>query len=90
MDKRYSQADAHEQLERRRQVLRSIHERPGLPLSEVIKTLRKELRLTLQEYSALTGISPRVIHGIEHGTGNPTLSTAEKLLKPFGLRLGVV
>ncbi|WP_290538482.1 MULTISPECIES: helix-turn-helix transcriptional regulator [Alcanivorax] len=90
MDKRYTQLTPHEQLARRQAVYQSIAEQPGQPLAQIVALLRKELRLTLDEMSRLTGVSVRVIHSIENGQGNPTLGTAEKLLRPFGLRLGVV
>jgi len=90
MDKRFAHPDPHEQLERRRQLLKSLQDNPGQPVAQVIALLRKELRMTLAEFSVLTSVSPRIIHAIEHGKGNPTLGTVEKLLAPFGLSLGVV
>jgi len=90
MDKRYTQLSPHEQLARREAVYQFIADRPGQPLAKIVTLLRKELRLTLEEMSRLTGVSVRVIHNIENGQGNPTLGTAGKLLEPFGLRLGVV
>jgi len=87
---RYTQLDPHEQLARREAVYQFIVDQPGEPLAQVVALLRKELRLTLDEMSRLTGVSVRVIHSIENAQGNPTLGTAEKLLAPFGLRLGVV
>lgn len=89
MDKRYSQLNPHQQMERREAFYLAISEQPGQPLAQTVKLLRKELRLTLGEMSTLSGVSVRVIHGIENSQSNPTLATAEKLLTPFGLRLGV-
>lgn len=90
MDKRYAGTSAAEQVERRREILGRIQADPGLPIKQVVALLRRELRFTLSEYSRLTGVSARVIQDIESGRGNPTLGTVEKLLRPFGLRLGVV
>lgn len=90
MDKRHIQPDAHEQLARREAAYQTIAEQPGQPLGDIIRLLRKELLITLDEMSKLTGVSVRVIHGIENKEGNPTLATAEKLLRPFGMQLGVV
>ena len=89
MDKRYQQLSADEQMTRRLEVYQSISDQPGQPLAQIVALLRKELRLTLEEMSKLTGVSVRVIHAIENDQGNPTLATAEKLLRPFGLHLGV-
>ena len=89
MDKRYQQLSADEQMSRRQAVYQSISDQPGQPLAQIVALLRKELRLTLEEMSKLTGVSVRVIHAIENDQGNPTLATAEKLLRPFGLYLGV-
>ena len=89
MDKRYQQLSADEQMSRRQAVYQSISDQPGQPLAQIVALLRKELRLTLEEMSKLTGVSVRVIHAIENDQGNPTLATAEKLLRPFGLHLGV-
>lgn len=89
MDKRYQQLSADEQMTRRQAVYQSISDQPGQPLAQIVALLRKELRLTLEEMSKLTGVSVRVIHAIENDQGNPTLATAEKLLRPFGLHLGV-
>ncbi len=89
MDKRYTAMTPHEQLERRRAVIETVRAEPGRPISEVLVLLRGGLRLTLSEYSHLTGVSARVIQDVERGSGNPTLATLDKLLRPFGLRLGV-
>lgn len=89
MDKRYLQLSAPEQIARRQAVYQSIVDQPGQPLAHVVALLRKELRLTLEEMSRLTGVSARVIHAIENHQGNPTLATIEQVLRPFGLHLGV-
>ncbi len=89
MDKRHTELSPQEQMARRESLYQFITEHPGLPLAEVITRTRKELLLTLEEMSRLTGVSVRVIHSIENQQANPTLATAEKLLKPFGLRMGV-
>lgn len=89
MDKRYTRLDHHEQIARREALYQRITTHPGQPLPEIVALIRRELLLTLGEMSKLTGVSVRVIHGIESGRGNPTLDTVEKLLKPFGLHMGV-
>lgn len=89
MDKRYTVLSPQEQIARRESLYQFIAEHPGLPLAEIVARTRKELLLTLEEMSRLTSVSVRVIHSIENQQGNPTLATADKLLKPFGLRMGV-
>lgn len=89
MDKRYTVLSPQEQIARRESLYQFIAEHPGLPLAEIVTRTRKELLLTLEEMSRLTSVSVRVIHSIENQQGNPTLATADKLLKPFGLRMGV-
>lgn len=89
MDKRHTVLSPQEQIARRESLYQFIAEHPGLPLAEIVARTRKELLLTLEEMSRLTSVSVRVIHSIENQQGNPTLATADKLLKPFGLRMGV-
>jgi hypothetical protein len=38
----------------------------------------------------MCGVAPRVLAAVEAGTGGPTVETLEKLLRPFGYRVGVV
>lgn len=65
MNKRYTQLNPHEQMARREAIYQSIADQPGQPLAQIVSLLRKELRLTLDEMSRLTGVSVRVIHSIE-------------------------
>lgn len=90
MDKRYTPLPPIEQLRQRIALLDSIKQQAGMPLPQAIRQLRTGLRLTVPEYARLTGVAVRTIHAIEAGTANPAIETADKLLKPFGLTLGVV
>ncbi|WP_068858413.1 helix-turn-helix domain-containing protein [Perlucidibaca aquatica] len=90
MDKRFHTMTHIQQMEARLAVYRKIEERPGLPLPEVLKLLRTGLRITRAEISRMTNLSVRYLQEIEHGQANPTMDIADQLLKPFGLRMGVV
>lgn len=90
MDKRFHAMTPTQQMEARLAVYRKIEECPGLPLPEVLKLLRTGLRVTRPEISRMTHLSVRYLQEIEQGKANPTMDVAEQLLKPFGLRLGVV
>ena len=56
----------------------------------LLRTMRLIARKSQPEYAALCGVAPRVLADIEAGRGNPRVDTLEKLLKPFGYRVGVV
>lgn len=61
-----------------------------LSIPEVIKTMRLITRKSQTEYAALCGVAPKVLATIERGHAAPTTQTLEKLLRPFGLTIGVV
>jgi transcriptional regulator with XRE-family HTH domain len=89
-DKRFNPLSGDEQLDSRRALLDDIEAHPGRPVAEVIRQVRTTLRLTIAEYAKVCGVSARGLQDIERGVTSPTLATASKLLKPMGLRLGVV
>ena len=89
MDKRYNPLPSFEEIEMRRALLDEIHEQPGMSLMAALRTLRTRTRLTVKEYSKMTGVAARTIQNIEAGRVSPTIKTAEKLLRPFGLTMGV-
>jgi DNA-binding XRE family transcriptional regulator len=90
MDKRYTPLSPADQLRQRIALLEEISQQPGMPLAQAVRQLRTGLRLTVPEYARLTGVAVRTIHAVEAGTANPAIETADKLLKPFGLKVGVV
>ncbi|UOG93781.1 MAG: helix-turn-helix domain-containing protein [Candidatus Thiothrix sulfatifontis] len=90
MDKRYKPLPVAEQVRQRVGLLEDIAMQPGMPLPQAVRALRTGIRLTVPEYAKLTGVAVRTIHEIEAGRANPSLLTANKLLLPFGLVLGVV
>jgi len=63
-------------------------ERKSIP--SLLRTMRLITRKSQAEYARLCGVAPRVLTDIEAGTGRPTVETLEKLLKPFGYRVGIV
>ena len=59
-------------------------------IPQLMRIMRLIARKSQAEYARLCGVAPRVLANIESGKGSPTLETLEKLLKPFGYRIGVV
>jgi len=63
-------------------------ERERIP--ELIRIMRLITRKSQAEYARFCGVAPRVLADIEAGKGSPRVETLEKLVRPFGLRVGVV
>lgn len=63
-------------------------ERADVP--QLLRLMRMITRKSQAEYAQLCGVAPRVLAKIEAGEGSPTVETLEKLLRPFGCRIGVV
>ena len=61
-----------------------------MSIPDVIKTMRLITRKSQAEYAALCGVAPKAVANIERGRSAPTTKTLEKLLRPFGLGIGVV
>ena len=50
--------------------------------------MRKILGMTQKDYAKkIARVSPRILSEFENGSGNPTLSTLEKIASPFGLKV---
>jgi transcriptional regulator with XRE-family HTH domain len=90
VDKRFKTLTTAEELDMRRALLDDIESHPGRPVPEVIRLIRTTLRFTIAEYAKLCGVSARGLQDIERGIKSPTLETVAKLLRPLGLRVGVV
>ena len=56
----------------------------------IIRTMRLATRKSQSEYARLCGVTPRVLAQIEAGVYRVQVETLEKLLRPFGYRIGVV
>jgi transcriptional regulator with XRE-family HTH domain len=52
--------------------------------------MRLITRKSQVEYAQWCDVAPRVLADIEAGKGSPTVETLEKLLRPFGYRVGIV
>jgi DNA-binding transcriptional regulator YiaG len=59
-------------------------------IGALIKTMRLATRRSQAEYARLCQVAPRVLADIEAGKRNVQVETLEKLLRPFGYRIGVV
>src|SRR5210317_833813 len=57
-------------------------------IREATCRMRKILGMNQKEYAQkVANISPRILSEFENGSGNPTLSTLEKIALPFGLKI---
>lgn len=90
MDRRFKPLTGVQQLDVRRALLDDIEGHPSRPVPDVVRLVRTTLRLTIAEYAKICGVSARGLQDIERGVKSPTLETVAKLLKPMGLRLGVL
>lgn len=57
-------------------------------LAEFVKTRRKQLKLTQEEFAEKAGVALTVIRKIEQGKDNLSLSKVNQVLKMFGQVLG--
>jgi len=72
-----------------RQELLELVPKTRANIPQLMRTMRLIARKSQAEYAQLCGVAPRVLANIESGKGSPTLESLEKLLKPFGYRVGV-
>lgn len=56
-------------------------------LGYIVKYLRKQKNRTQEEFAKDIGIFPRVLTDIERGTGNPTLSSLNKIADAVGCKV---
>jgi y4mF family transcriptional regulator len=59
-------------------------------LSEFVKTRRKQLGITQEEFAEKAGVALTVIRKIEQGKGNLSLSKVNQVLMLFGHVLGPI
>ncbi len=78
----------------RAELLTALHRmvaREELKLGEVLRVLRAaHLRIDRDRFARMVRLSPRAIAELESGRANPTLQTLDQVLRPFGLRIGLV
>lgn len=60
------------------------------PIAEFVKSRRKQLKLTQEEFAAKAGVALTVVRKIEQGKDNLSLSKVNQVLKMFGQALGPV
>ncbi|MCE2961843.1 MAG: helix-turn-helix domain-containing protein [Chitinophagales bacterium] len=59
-------------------------------ITEFVKTRRKQLKLTQEEFALKAGVALTVIRKIEQGKDNLSLSKVNQVLKMFGHVLGPI
>lgn len=78
----------------RLQVMAAIREmvaRGDISLGDAVRLLRVGyLRQSRASFARLVGVSQPALAQIETDSGNPTLDTLERILRPFGMRVGFV
>ena len=62
---------------------------PEFTVMQAMIDARKEKGMTQKELSAVTGISQADISRLEHGTGNPSLKTLQRIAKAFHMSLKI-
>lgn len=90
MDKRYKPLSLAEQMRIRQEVMDEVLAHPEWPLPEVIRFIKKGLRLTTEDLAKLSGVSFRAVQNIERGASPGTVQSLNRILGVLGLRLGVV
>jgi len=90
MDRRFNPLTPEEDIRIRKEMFAYFEANPGLPLSLSIRHARTSLRMTIDDLARFSKVSRRAILDIESERGNPTMATAVKLLRVFGLDLGVI
>lgn len=88
--KRVRRKLSREEVESLRRELASLVPDAGVGIADVLRRMRFIAKLSQAEYAKLCGVSLGTLSKIEAGTGDPSLATLEKLLKPFGFTVGVV
>lgn len=58
-------------------------------ISDRVRSMRKELRLTQQQLADLAGVSDATVQQIERGTGKSTLTSVLSVMEVLGLELEV-
>jgi DNA-binding transcriptional regulator YiaG len=90
MDKRYKPLSLSEQMTNRQAVMDEVLAHPEWPLPDVIRFIKKRLRLTTEDLAKLSGVSFRAVQNIERGVSPGTVQSVNRLLGVLGLRLGAV
>ncbi len=59
-------------------------------IAQFVKTRRKQLKLTQEEFALKAGVALTVIRKIEQGKGNLSLSKVNQVLQMFGHVVGPI
>ena len=78
------------EIEKLRESVASLVPHSSAPIGELIKAMRLSTKRSQPEYATLCGVSLRVVRQVESGRLNVRTATLEKLLRPFGYRIGIV
>lgn len=79
-----------DEVETLRKELFTLVPQASADIPQLLRTMRLITRKSQIEYAKLCEVAPRVLADIEAGKGSPTVETLEKLLRPFGYRIGIV
>jgi transcriptional regulator with XRE-family HTH domain len=81
-------------VEERGNLIREIHAALGdgtLTLGQTISRLRLEITgLSQAKFAKMCKISERSLLQLEQDAGNPTVKSLNKVMRPFGLTVGIV
>ncbi len=90
MDKRYKPLSLSEQMMLRQEIMDEVLAHPEWPLPDVVRFIKKGLRLTTEDLAKLSGVSFRAVQNIERGVSPGTVQSVNRILGVLGLRLGAV
>jgi hypothetical protein len=79
-----------DEVELLRRELAALVPKASSDIPHLMRTMRLIARKSQVEYAKMCEVAPRVLADIEAGNGSPTVETMEKLLQPFGYRIGIV
>jgi DNA-binding XRE family transcriptional regulator len=88
--KRVTRALNESQVDALRESLLTMVPETRAQIGALVLTMRLAARCSQREYAKLCHVSPRVLMAVEAGSTKVRVETLEKLLRPFGYRVGVV
>jgi DNA-binding XRE family transcriptional regulator len=88
--KRVTRALDKTQIDALRESLLAMVPETQAQIGTLVRTMRLASRCSQREYAKLCEVSPRVLMAVEAGSTKVHVETLEKLLRPFGYRVGVV
>ena len=79
-----------DEVEALRRELAALVPQAHADIPQLMRTMRLITRKSQAEYAQLCGVAHRVLADVESGKGSPTVESLEKLVRPFGYRVGIV